>query len=465
MDFKHNFKINGFPLEIIFVLLGLVFGILLINYNPPFHSADESQHFIKSYAYSKGEILPNNPQKQWGTNLPKSILDVLKGITVQFEKGVRISRQKFNDAKKIPLEPDKSIFYKVTIQNIPPIPYLPFAIGIFVGQFIDDNPIWLVYWGRLFGLFAWLAIMYFVIRLVPIGKSIFFLYGLTPIVLYQGASITYDMMNNAMSFVLLAVFLKFAFDDEWKLTTRNLILIFCLIIIHRFSKGGYPFLPFLFFLIPMEKIGKPWKAALIGVGILFTFFLPSYTWDKVVSALNYQVLIGGSRDVVMSSGMQMKHIMSNPMNFLDVLFRNILWQTAEWTRGTMGRFGHSYFNLPDWFYAMHGFVLILVAFFDSNKDISLVKFQKWLLFIVGGGTAALIIVGFYLTGSAVGGSVIFGLQGRYFVPAVPVMLFLLYNNKFYNRNRQRHKWIFLTVYSAFVLTFCVIQFSNFFWVK
>jgi len=464
MKFKAYYKANGIPFELIFVIIGLVFGLLIIFVNPPFYTADESTHFHKSYLVSRLEFLVRNNQKIWAADFPKSIVECRQRAMINWDRGDKYSHSRFKAARNRPLKPQETLFTKVPIPSISPIPYIPFSIGIAIGIFINDNPYWLVWFGRLAGLFTFLALMYIVIRSVPFGKGIFFLYGLTPIVLYQGASVTYDMLNNAMSFILLAVFLKYAFDPNFKLTGKKLALIFALILIHRFSKGGYPLIPFLFFLIPMQKIGKPWKAVLIGLCILLCWFIPDYTWGLLIGAQGYQVLAIGQKDVYFNSGMNIAFIFSHPLDFLSILLRNIWWQAAMWTRGTMGRFGHAYLNLPDWFYILHGLVLIFTAFFEPVYEYVLSRSLRWLLFGIGLGTVAVVIVGDFVTGSAVGGTVIFGLQGRYFVPAVPVLLFLLCSKEYYNRRWQQNRWIALSAWSIFTLTYLIIFFNNYFWV-
>ena len=89
-------------------------------------------------------------------------------------------------------------------------------------------------------------------------------------------------------------------------------------------------------------------------------------------------------------------------------------------------------------------------------------YQKILIFFVGFGTIFLVITGMYLN-SPVGGKMTFGLQGRYFIPAVPIILLLLYNNQFENKKWNKWKFIVVGLYIIIYLTYTLIYLDDTFY--
>lgn len=447
--------------EKLFVIIGFVFGLALIFINPPFHSADESRHFIRAYTIAEGNILPPaNPGNLWGSDIPKSIVQSTEYAKVRWINGERVSKAKLEADSKLPLQEDVKQFENWEFISTSPIPFLPFSFGIFIGKIIYSSPLWILWFARITGLIFYLFVLYYSIKIAPIFKSVFFLYGLTPIVLFQGCSVTYDLMTNALTFLMLALFLKYALEKDSPLTLQSILFILFVILIQRYAKGRYFLIPFLFYLIPIKKVGKV-RAIAVGIILILINYLPDYTWGSLINAEHYQQSVIAQKDFIMDGTMNLHYFADKPMKFIDNLFSNIIAQRNDYIRGIIGRFGHSYLLFPDWVFILHGFALIFTAFFDSKKECFLSPYQKTLLGTVGIGTCLIYILGLYIYGSPVGADAIFGIQGRYFIPAVPIILLLLYNNKFDFSRWDKKKLIFLSAYSSLILLYTVFYISNY----
>ncbi|MBI5323853.1 MAG: DUF2142 domain-containing protein, partial [Ignavibacteriae bacterium] len=203
-------KVN---IEYLFLLLGLVFGVLFVFINPPYQTNDEDRHFYAAYSISTGQINPINKNNMSGTALPKNLVAITQSFQgLPFFQGAKISTDKVKQAAKLPLYEKDTVFYPNPQLVGNPLPYIPQVTGIAIGKIINSNPIWLMRFGRMGGLIAFLLIIFFAIRISPVFKSVFFLYALTPMTLYQGASITYDSLNIATSFLLIALALYYALE-------------------------------------------------------------------------------------------------------------------------------------------------------------------------------------------------------------------------------------------------------------
>jgi uncharacterized membrane protein len=275
-------------------------------------------------------------------------------------------------------------------------------------------------------------------------------------------------LSIALTFLFFALILKYAFDKNSFVTWRELLFIVLILIIHRFSKDGYPLLPFLFFVIPANKFKINLKSIYIYL-LMFAFcivlyYLPNWTWGKLLATQSYHLKtsIALHKELLKNQTLNIAFQMNNPGNIISNIFGNINNFRQEWTGGTIGRFGYSYTLLPNWFFFIHGLILITVAFLDNKKDLVVRFWQKSILFIVGFGTIfGIILMSYFL--SPVGANMIFGLQGRYFVHAIPIILFLVYNNKFEFADWKKWSIPVLAVYIIFTLTYTLFYLDNIFY--
>lgn len=457
------------PPEYLFAVLGLIFGLFFVFINPPFQTNDEDRHFIHSYILSQGFFLPDQGKNKIGAEIPLNIIEIPKRFQgIRFSKDVKISKQKLEEAENIPLYPHNNIFYHDFHHSLNPIGFIPAATGIGVGQYINSNPVWLGWFGRIGSLIFYIVIIFFAIRLTPILKNAFMLYALTPMVLYQGSSVTYDVLSFSLAVLFLALVLKYALEENSFIGWRELILLIAVMVLQRFAKDGYPLIPFLFLMIPMKKVKLKVKPIIIYAAMfIFSYLLfsmPSWTWGKILSSQHYHQKTSEKlqKDFGGNWHQNLDINLEHPGTALSNLGENLDHFRQEWTAGTIGRFGYSYTLLPNWFYFIHGLILLFVAFYDSNKKIVLQFYQKTIAFIIGFGSIAGIMVMNYLY-SPVGAKQIFGLQGRYFANAIPVLLLLLYNNKFENFNWKKWGSYIVGVYVIFALTYTLIYLNDIFY--
>ena len=118
------------------------------------------------------------------------------------------------------------------------VPYLPQVFGLLLGKLFSSSPVILMYFGRLMNLILSLLIIFLAIRITPIGKWTFFLLALMPKTLYMMASLSYDALVISTSFLLIALFLYYAFkatEIRWK----YIALLFFLILLLGLSKPPY----------------------------------------------------------------------------------------------------------------------------------------------------------------------------------------------------------------------------------
>ncbi len=412
--------------QFLFLYLGLILGLQLIYVNPPWHTNDEDRHFYNAYALSSGQLIPAEEKGKVGLFMPLALAkDVASFQGIRFCDTIKVKKKVLVELRTHPLNKHNKVFVENASALICPIGYLPAAIFIKIATSMNLSPIEIGYWGRIGSLFAYLIIIFFAIKITPYFKSVFFLIALSPMSLYQGSSVTYDTMNLALLFLLSALTLKFYFQKE-KISINQLLLFFSIAFLHRFVKDGYLFLYLLPLLINISKYKS--KIYFIYSFCLFIIasFIPSKIWDF---HLQYHHLAGSialEKDFLFDLMGNLQFHLSSPIMALTDISDNLFNQSKVWILGSVGRFGYSYTLLPTWFSLFILLSFVFAAAFEKiNNNLLRFNFRLLIIIILVGNILAIISM-FYLL-SPVGASMIFGLQGRYFTPFLP----LLFSMAFY----------------------------------
>ena len=416
--------------EIAFLIIGLVFGVAFLLVTPPFQMGDESMHFYRAADVSEGHIMP----EKLGDKSDVIITSSIESIAWKFPRDLsNYPNNKLKITYITPLlsEPlNNEIKSSVDISTIaivtyPPVPYLASALGMDLGKLFNLSPLFLLYIGRLMNLIVWLLLIYMAIKVTPVHKWVFVLLSLMPMTIFQGASISADSFTIAISFLVIALFLKFALDNAKKMVTKlDIFILFALILMLTLSKPFYFLLIFLFFLIPSYKFGNRKKMFLTFSIIFLSILVIESFWYIATHSLyvpaNAQASIHN----------QVAFILANPVLFPHILLSTLWSNTLTYLSEFVGVLGWWIF-LPQWLVCSYIVVLILVALLDKN-EIKINLKQRIISFITLFTISVMIFVVEYVAWTSVGQNVIDGVQGRYFIPLAPLFFLLFYNNNDYS---------------------------------
>ncbi len=372
-----NKKISDIKPEIVFIIIGLIFGTSFLLINPILEVPDEPAHYLKSVQLSEGHILTGKS--------------------------------------------------KVFVDLYSPVPYIVSASIIFVGKLFNLSALVLFYLGRLGNLLFYISIVYMAIKFTPVMKWVFLLLGLMPMTLYEAASFSADSFSIAISFLLIAFFFKLSFDDKKTVINhRDLLIIFILGVLLGLSKQVYILLLLLFFIIPVYKFGSKKKL----ITNFFRISLPA-----ILIMMGWLVLIKGVYVPIssqVSPQSQISFILSNPILFVSAFLYTISGHFQYYLVSFVGTFGWANTSLdtqlPNILVYAYLIVLILVSLLDKD-DLHINLNQKFISLIILLITFISIFTSEYLLWTVVGHSTIDGIYGRYFIPIAPLFFLLLYNKK------------------------------------
>ena len=398
----------------------------LVFINPPWQTNDEDRHFYNSWYYANGYFKPDSREKGIGNPMPVKLLEQVQRFQgIRFNDKSRISKQTLEDLKEVIYDKSDTVFYNNPNYNTNPVGYIPNIIGIKLGEFYKKTPLIVQWWSRAFGLFVYLLIVFFAIRIIPVYKNVLMLVALAPMSLYQSASITYDTLCNATTFLMMAFIIKWLLQKD-KVSTREIGLLCVALAIQVFSKSGYYFIPFLFLIIPSEKFSFSYPKIKLAILLIAILMLPTFTWGAYMNSFHFQ---GGKplqNDFLFNPSQNLAYHLKNIPGMISDLLGNVLTQGKNWVIGCIGRFGYSYTPLPDGWIFVYAVALLGMASIDHNGSIKLTLKQRGISALLLLASLGVIIVGLYLTITPVGARVIFGSQGRYFIPILPLLLFQLF---------------------------------------
>jgi uncharacterized membrane protein len=438
--------------EIVFIVLFSLFGLAFIFIVPPFQNPDEPMHFHRSYQLSTLNISSEpNENGVYGGMIPVSILELVRDseISHNFDYGFRfhldytkLMSYKYGGEERFEGFPNTAIYT--------PIVYAPLIISHWLVSLLDAPILATVYLGRIFSLLLVAIAVYFSIRLLPFGKWVLFAITLIPMFIASSVSMGADAVTYAVSILFVSLVLNLSFSKK-KTSIKKIILLIGLVLAIGFIKQAHIPLLALLVLLPIFNSRFREKKVFILLGIAaaasFAIFLLWYVRTSGIT-INFNSSI--------QPELQKDLILSNPVVFLKVMLATYLTNNANgFIIGMFGNFGWLTATLPMLFIIISAIIVIFSVGTTSKNEQRLEKIFKitktktWFGLITIGVfciVIAIISAALYLYWTPYQFGSILGIQGRYFLPILPLLLlpFVTQNAK---NNSSR---------SAVIIAGCVI---------
>lgn len=406
-----------------FIIIGIIFGLIFIILIPPFQVDDEPIHFYKAYDLSEGHIIPEREGSEIIFYIPQNMKETSLNFVAgkYLNKNVKYNLSQTSNLLNLPINNNDTVKVKYNL-TYPPNPYIAAAFAIDLGKLFGVSSLMLLFLGRLANLLIWLFFVYLAIRITPVFKWVFLLLALMPMTIYLAASVSADSFTLAISFLSIAIFLKYAFDENKdKINKKEIILLLLLTVVLALSKQGYFLISLLFLVIPRNKFKNN---KIRTFAFLLIFLIPlsiSLYWNSLFPGI---YLLGKHASV---SG-QIAFIHSKPLYFPYVIINTLNMFLGKYLTRFVGSFLWESIPLPTFMVYSYLLVLISISLLDKTK-IKINMKQKTIFFVIASLIFILTFVYIYLTFTAVGNTYVSGVLGRYFIPIAPLIFLLLYTSK------------------------------------
>jgi len=267
---------------------------------------------------------------------------------------------------------------------------------------------------RLAGLLVYGLGAYLAIRLAPAGKWVFTFLALSPMALYQAATLNADGFTNAASFLFIALTLKVYADKDVSLRTRETwareawTLAGASLLLGLAKPGTVILLPLLLILLRRRSQTKLVPVILLA-GVLLAIAV-SIGWSAI-AVPNSRFSEGGN----MSLGRQLQLILASPVNFLSVYARGVFLSLGNYFHDWVGVYGFWVGIVPPAVYIFYPLTLLaaLLAEPRFNDLTQGVRGYLIALFLACAAVVAMLYFFLHYSPDVVDA---LGRQGRYFIP-------------------------------------------------
>ena len=406
---------RGLPHRFVLVC-GAVFGVSLVFLAPPFSSPDELAHFLRAYHCSQGKVYAIKHGRGTGDYLPVSLCETYVAIAQYATKDdeFAISWNRFDLAKEIRLDPRRESFLSFgNMALYSPVPYAPQAVALSFARFWEMRPLYMVYVARLANLTAYLLLVVTAVRIAPVQKWTLALVALMPMAVYLAASLSADGVTIGLSLLIVAMTMDLAMREgpaDW----RRLATLGLLLVLLALSKQAYLGMVLLIFVVPGDKFGsrgRRWLVVALMIGVPLAI---EAAW--AYSLRNLYVPIKPYVD----PAAQARWIVTHPGAYVSVMFKE-MWKFEHHSLmvGVFGWLGRPFWR---WMLNTYWIALAATAVLDGGRRFSLNLRTRLIVFGTYVASAAIMETFVYLSWEHVGQKNIEGVQPRYLVPIVPLLL-------------------------------------------
>lgn len=414
-------------------------GILFAAFTPPYQVADESAHFVRAFDVSRGQLLPwdisvSAPEKlRFGktamirTSLPgwlhhdfgavSGIVWDNRGFSFVQLAALWKSSPPLSFAEPVPENPVQVngmlISRYLPAQPYSPVPYLPDVLSIAVCRLFSARALFSFYLARLLSLVCAGIILTVGFNLVCrrfTGREVL-LYALAagmPMNIAQAASCSADALTNALSFLVSVQGLSLcAFAEAETSINANLLFALCGALLGLCK--------YVYLIIPCVLEIAFWLRAprvrMREASVCFALImLPSLLWLLMLPKIPELV-----------SGGQIYYVVLHPLRVWWIFAADMCAQAHFYCYGLVGWFGYFSARLSP------SVILLYVLLFAFAAAVYRRKAQisHASAFCAAGMLVAVIFLGMYINWSDFGAYHVNGVQGRYFIPLLPLLLFAL----------------------------------------
>jgi hypothetical protein len=413
---------------VLFALISLFAGAALLTITPPLRGPDEAQHFLRAYGITRGDLAPSmlDAQGRKGLYVPAGIDRELKFFEhkrfAHRTPGFSYWSVFAAHAQESPApsaDDDLPVFVLYGgAEGYSPIPYLPYAAAIVIGRAAHLDFLALLYLMRAFGLVAVTAVTALAIALVPRLKWAFLLIALLPASLYSRAVISADGPSLACAMMAVALMLRGVLAPDADRPGQQSLWL---------ALGALSKPPQLALVLleamkrPARALTRQWKAAVIVV-------LPSVIitglWTIAGSADVAAYRLTDSMDVPphqFDPVWKLKYMTRDPLLFPRLLISSFIDYGVPLWRQVIGVLGWLDTPLAAWTYPVLTALLLASFFGPLGTDRATGRRVALACALAVAGYCFAVFFIFFLVWTALDATQIDGVQGRYFVPALPAL--------------------------------------------
>lgn len=402
--------------ENLFLMIIPIVCLFFLITMPTFKNHDEYYHWLKAYEVSTGHLMTPIEDGTQGSLMPN-------GVSKVFPKDwTKMDYKEVQESLDEPLGNEEGILNPETAAVYSFVQYIPQAVGIAIARFFTDSVYLITYGGRIVNMIVAIALLYFAIKIMPFGKKLILIPAMIPIAIEGFTSLSPDSMTISMAFLYIAYILYLAFGNKEKINYKDKAVLLIMSIVIALCKIVYIPLVGLILIIPKEKFEKENNknkilnfVVIAGIAIIINL-----VWLAISSRYLATFREGDSKVQVLLA-------LQNPIKYIQNLLYTLNLNGSNYMMSLFGAdlgWGELiklYSIVP---YSFIG-IYLFAAITDNELKNKFKKYQLVWIILVTLAIIILIFTSLYVQWTTVGRDSIAGVQGRYFLPIIPLIMLIL----------------------------------------
>jgi uncharacterized membrane protein len=296
--------------------------------------------------------------------------------------------------------------------------YLPAALGVFLAKLLR-LPMWAVYYsGRVFSLLAYCSLVCLATGRSPHYKLSLAVIALSPLGLFLAASYSQDGMILGLTLLAMAYFYHFSQAGAKPHRPWKIWLLAGLLMLPALSKLPYIVLTGVILAVPVRHFADAKKARTVKLAAFAVSVLALLLWTYAVLFL-FPASGAPKRVPQADRTLQIAQMLAAPLDYLLLLVRSLLtkldlfiaWYTA---------LGWMDIALP--YITFLAPLVLAVTLLRDPRPARLERPRRVGLLLIALSGVALIGTAMYVVWTYVGADSIGGVQTRYFLPLLPLIV-------------------------------------------
>lgn len=424
---------NNYKIERLFLLLIVPFGLIYTLLIPPGIVPDEWVHMHSAFSLSS-QIMHKETNNQ---------VTMRVGEYELYSRQVTLPDNGYYDYvyNNIFSISENNEYMNIEVDSVSfgqIFAYFPTTVGVTVARLMNLGGVSTAYVGRLFNFIYYTIVTYFALKKIPFGKLLLFTVTMLPMTCHQMFSLSYDAVLNATSFFCIAYGMFFVYQSD-KVEKKDIVL---------YSLGG---------LILLTIKGSAYAFILV-IPILAKYFNPNgYEVAKKTKIIIFVIVIACivllnfrsfiSTDTTSSLGTvsgenlvpwsgtpsyTLSSLLSNIPGTI-MLFVNTFIEKGIWYINTAigSELGWLNILMPTWVINVWIGLLIISSLGEKSNNEVFTYEHKLLYFLIAAAVILVVMLAMALAWTPAGYQWIEGVQGRYYIPIIYLLLIWLQNTKIY----------------------------------
>lgn len=407
--------------EKLFWMIIPIICIMFLILMPVFKNHDEGFHWFRILDIAQGNLLTEVIENKPVATFTDSTFEITT------KEPENINYKYIIDSIKEGLKDEDEVKYvelsTTSIYN--PIQYLPQTLGVVFMKILTGNPMLMAYAARLLNMIMAIGILYLALKKMPFGKIGLIVSMCFPIAIEGFTSMSPDAMTISVAYLFIAYIFNIVFDkdENRKVNKKDTIILLILSVILALCKIVY--LPIVGLMILLTKNNfKTKRIHLITVlGIMIIAICANLLWLNTAN-----MYLGMYKDG--NSNSQIATIFQAPILYIERVMFTLNYSIDDYIYPLFGselgwnEFAQMYYILP----VIIGVLFVFVNIADDTLKIKMKKYQNIIIALIVLAIVGLIFTSLYIQWNNNENVIIAGIQGRYFIPIIPLLMLLICSN-------------------------------------